>query len=190
MEKVANRLAEYLVRTQTIQMDRKEICAYGFQIGLEFAIAMSVTIASAAIMGMLVECLVILAIFFVIRGFAGGLHMGSFLSCFICSELSVLLALGAVRFIRLDNSVMIVTSILALAIIKLLSPVENDNRPVDACERKKFSGRLNVTIIVLIVLGSILYFTHNGYGLWIVVMGELMNVLSLTAGKIRYRRSR
>lgn len=190
MEKTADRIAEYLVRTQTVQKDKKEIYVYGFQVGLEFAVTTGTIVISAAIIGMLIECIIVLAVFFTLRGFTGGLHMNTFLSCFICSEVLLMLTLGAIHFIRLDISVIAVISILVLAVIKLLSPVEHINRPVFDWERKILSRRLNVTIMLLMVVESILYFTHNQYGLWVVAAGELLMVLLLTAGKIRYRRSR
>ncbi len=190
MEKVAIRLADYLVRTETVQDENKEIYAYGFQVGLELIVAVLTIIICAVVMGMPVECAVLLAVFFAVRGTAGGVHMNSFLSCYFCSVVLVVLALAAVKYLDIKIYVIAVISILSLVIIKCLSPVENDNRPVCDWEREVFARRLNITIAVLIVLESILYMTGNGHWLWCMAVGEMLNVLALTWGKIRYRKGR
>ncbi len=102
----------------------------------------------------------------------------------------MVLALAAIKYIEMEIYVIAVISVLSLAIIKCLSPVENDNRPVCDWERKVFARRLNITIAILIVLESILYMTDNGHWLWCMVVGEMLIVLALTWGKMRYRRRR
>ncbi len=78
MEKVADHLADYLVRTETVQEENREIYAYGFQVGLELLVASLTIVISAIIMRVPAECAVLLAVFFAIRGVAGGVHMNSF----------------------------------------------------------------------------------------------------------------
>lgn len=95
-----------------------------------------------------------------------------------------------IKYVVLDIYAVAGISILSLVIIKLLSPVENDNRPVCDWEREVFARRLNITIAILIVLESILFISNNSYLLWNVTVGELLMMLALVWGKMKYRKTR
>lgn len=190
MKRAADCLADYLVQTQRVQEEEKEIYAYGLQIVLELVIVVTTIVISAGIMGMPLECLVLLAVFFTIRSVAGGVHLDSFIACFICSEILIVLALAAIRYLRPEMNVMAGISALALVIIKCFSPIGSNNRPVCDWEREVFRKKMNITIAILIALESILYITDNGIWMWNIAMGELLIVLALTWGKIKYRRAR
>ena len=82
MEVLADFLTNYIVEKRAISKEDYEIYRYGLLTGLEILICMAVCFFIGMQMGMMVQCMIFLLVFFSLRSFLGGLHMNSFMACF------------------------------------------------------------------------------------------------------------
>lgn len=85
MRRLSEKLTEYVIKTGTVSSESYDIYQYGFQIGLEMLCCFVTCLSIAIYMHMIPEFAIFTGIFMLLRTYAGGVHLNSFGSCFICS---------------------------------------------------------------------------------------------------------
>lgn len=85
MRRLSEKLTEYVVKTGAVSSESYDIYQYGFQIGLEMLCCFVTCLSIAIYMHMIPEFAIFTGIFMLLRTYAGGVHLNSFGSCFICS---------------------------------------------------------------------------------------------------------
>lgn len=108
---------------------------------------------------MILESLVFYCSFILIRKFAGGYHAKTPTRCYIFSVITSVVALCLIKLIGNSNSVyyyiFVTIEILCVVFIMLASPLDNDNKPLNAKEKKIFKI-LSVVISLLLFVISLL----------------------------------
>lgn len=92
------------------------------------------------------------------RSYAGGVHLNTYTSCLICSCVSFWGILMIVKYIRIYDYVALVIISISLLVIKVISPVQDVNRPISPNELKIFNNKLNHSIGIIIILTFAFYF--------------------------------
>lgn len=136
MKKLSEKLTGYVIRTGDVSEEKYEIYQYGFEIGLEMLSCFFISLIIAVYLHMVLEFVVSTAIFICLRTYVGGLHLDSFLACFICSitvQTMILLVNGWMQLPLLFSWVFI---IVCSAITLSLTPVGNINHELDKAEMK------------------------------------------------------
>lgn len=188
MEKFSYILTTYLVQKGVIVADKSCIYQYGFQVGLEVSINTAISILIAVLCHMERETIVFFAVFIVLRSYAGGLHLKTYLSCLICSCMSLLGLLLIVKYIEINNLISMGLICISLVLIKILSPVQDINRPLSASERIRFGRKLNFAIVGIVVISIIFYFMQLKRMLWMVSVTTTFTVVILVLGKVNYEK--
>lgn len=188
MEELAHTLTNYLIRKNVIATERSSIYKYGFQIGLEVCLNTVISIIIAVLCHMEWETLVFFAVFILLRSYAGGLHLSTYISCLICSCMSLLGLLIVVKHLNIDNSYSIGIVFISLIMIKLMAPVEDINRPISPSELSKFRRMLNRSIIKIIALSIIFYLVDLNRMLLMTAATTVFMVGILVLGKINYKK--
>lgn len=85
MERIAERITNYIYHSGAIEKDDYELYKYGFQSGLEMSFCVAICFLIAAVINSLYEEVLFWVLFFGIRSYAGGIHMKKYSSCIICS---------------------------------------------------------------------------------------------------------
>jgi len=189
MEKVSCTLTDYLVRKGVITVDKSCIYQYGFQIGLEVSLNTLISILIAAFLHMEWETLVFFIVFTLLRSYAGGLHMETYLSCLICSCLSLMGLLLIVKYIDCPSLFSTGMIFVSLILVKVLSPVLDINRPVSDKDLLKFARRLNYSIVGIAFLSIVLFLLQLNRMLLMVSVTILFMVCILAFGKVKYKNS-
>lgn len=158
---IVNRITLFFSVNKIIKEEDREIYAYGLELLLSTVFSLIAVVVISIIFGRFFETLVFLAIFILMRIFAGGYHASSHLRCFF-----ILMFAYAVFLILLtyfDKSLYVWISngfgLFSLGIIFWLSPVEDKNKPLSSKERKVFRLKSRVATVVcwiIIVFGSFL----------------------------------
>lgn len=146
MEKIASILTERLLQRKRISEAQLDIYKYGLQIGLEVLLNTIVSLLIACMLDMVLETVVFFLIFIPLRSYAGGIHMASYWSCFWTSCFFLVCALMTIKYVEIGSAAVCTLWIISLIIVKLLAPVEDENRPLKAAEKAFFSRKLNKTI--------------------------------------------
>lgn len=189
MEKVSNVLTDYLVHKGKIAIDKSCIYQYGFQIGLEVSLNTLISILIAVFFHMEWETLIFFIVFTVLRSYAGGLHMETYLGCMICSCMSLIGLLLIVKYSNCQRFFSIGIIFVSLILTKVLSPVLDINRPVNDGDLIKFARRLNYSIMGIVVLSIVLFLLQLDRMLSTVSVTTIFMVCILILGRVKYENS-
>ena len=99
MEYISKKLTDYILNKGMITEELTEVYEYGFQCFLEFSLSTLCSIIIAIFLNMLPECLFFFLIFIPMRSFGGGVHMKTYLACFIGSCLLLTSTMLAVKYL-------------------------------------------------------------------------------------------
>lgn len=152
------KLANMLIEKGISKKEDKEIIVYGLTSGIEIIFNIITTIVLGVFWGLIVESLVFLISFSMIRVYAGGYHCKKAINCYLFSSLIVILVLGIVKFIPEGDTIVfsMIMLLISLPIILKLAPMETPTKPLDKEEqkyfRKKMVQNLNVQCAVMLVL--------------------------------------
>ncbi len=111
-----------------------EVYEYGFQCFLEFSLSTLCSIIIAIFLNMLPECLFFFLIFIPMRSFGGGVHMKTYLACFIGSCLLLTSTMLAVKYLSVPIYFSLGLYIISAILVMIIGPVNHPNREVD-CQR-------------------------------------------------------
>lgn len=153
--------------------------------GEDFTTCVIVCYAIAICLDMFRECTVLLLLFFSLRSFVGGLHMSSFNACFVCSCTVVSLILIMVKYCSLPKVISVFISACGIAIIFFLKPVENKNRPTEEKERKLFSHRTRLILLLTVLSVVLFYFGGFHSHLMTVTYTLVAIIISMFLGRIK-----
>lgn len=187
MQVLADKLADYVVRSGVVPEQAYAVFQYGFQIGIEMVICFMASLSIALFLHMLPEFLVFIIIFILLRTYAGGLHMGSFVSCFLCSVIvqTAVLVLNSVYHFPLMCAWFIIVSCSSL--ILWLSPVGNVNRELDENEKKHFKKVIfKIVIGIWLFSGGCMVFSEKDF-VSLVALTMLIVLCSQYIGMIKYK---
>lgn len=90
MEKLATKLASYIMNKGIIDEKDYDGYHYGIQTGMELLICLVVSAFLAYVHDVFIEFLIIVSVFLPLRAYICGVHMKHFSSCFICSVILVI----------------------------------------------------------------------------------------------------
>ncbi len=189
MEKVSHILTDYLVNKGKIAIDKSCVYQYGFQIGLEVLINTLISILIAVFLHMEWETLIFFIVFTLLRSYAGGLHMGTYLACLICSCMSLIGLLFIVKCLNCPRFFSLGMLSVSLILVKVLSPILDINRPVNDDDLLKFAKKLNYSIMGIVFLSILLFLLELNRMLFMVSVTTMFMVCILVLGKVRYENS-
>ena len=105
MEKLANRLAQMLVRENLINDSMLDIYEYGLLRMLELGGAVLTSLVICLSMGIIKEGIVFFAFFIPLRSYLGGVHLKKYWQCYIMSCMILIVALTITKFVSLGTYV-------------------------------------------------------------------------------------
>lgn len=153
MKCLAEKITDYIVRIGVISEKSYAIYQYGFQIGLEMLSCFLACLGIAIYLHMTLQFWVFTCVFMLLRSYAGGLHLNSYLGCFICSILVqtfvLLIDSQYTLILPISWGIILISSILILK----NSPVENINRELDKKEKwhcKKITKKIIAGIVICV----------------------------------------
>lgn len=184
MEHLSTLLTDYILEKEVINKEDYEIYQYGFQIGIEILIFIVVCYIMAIQLHMVGDCTVLLLILFLLRSYVGGIHMDSYIICFLCSCIVVFGTLMIRKYCPLEPFKATIISLLEVLMMYCMIPVENENRPVDDAEKQMFRRIINRILlgIALVILGGFIvgfyrYLSIITYTLGIIIISMFLGRL-------------
>lgn len=136
MKRLSEKLTAYIINAGAVSEELYAVYQYGFQIGLEMLCCFVTCLSVAIYMHMIPEFAIFTGIFMLLRTYAGGVHLNSFGSCFICSVTVQIIAMyfnSKYKFTVGTAWLLILVS--AILILKA-APVECINRELDDTEKR------------------------------------------------------
>lgn len=169
-----------------IKKEEIEICCFGLECLFLKIITFTSYLVIAILMKRLKEFAVIMLVFIPLRRNAGGYHAKTRGKCYLLSCGILAVTLVACE-IRLEFHI-VLTLLLGLSIIFwMVLPVDNENRTMDISEKIFFQARVRKFILLNSIFCIILIFLKLEEICKTVVLGMLMALFFLFAGKIQIR---
>lgn len=138
---------------------------------MELMLAMGISLITALLIGYFCGIwwhgVVFLSAFIPLRSYAGGYHAGSYISCYIESCGLFTAALLFLKFFILKKQMTILIILLFLlssAVIFILAPLADKNKPISEKEEKVFKKRVRMLLGMEMALSVILFLCKVSYG--------------------------
>lgn len=179
---MSEKIADWLIRQKAISADEREL--YIYAVHCLFSLLYPIVFASVvgAIFGMVIETIVMIIPFILVRKFAGGYHADSFGKCLIISSMVIIVTIQIAMVV--DNSYILNAIYVAGSMLLILfSPIDSENKRLDI-DDKKFCKKITV-FIVLILFIIVETFWLKGYRYYIkfieigVVLAELLQIVAI-----------
>lgn len=138
------RITRTLERNHITERENREIYEYGLERMITYSMNILTTCVLGLLLSMFLESLVFSIAFIFMRHSNGGAHAANNLRCYLLSTLAVLGCLLATQWIiqiELSRYYIFALTLPPSAIIFMLSPVEDYNKPIDAEEREHHRDR-------------------------------------------------
>lgn len=145
---LSHKIGDNLVRSNVIKEEDAEIYIYGINQIFVSVLNVSSALIIGLILGMLLESVIFLAAYIPLRSFAGGYHAKTPVRCYFTSVFLIFAVLLFCKYIPfnllLHGGILIINS----AICAFLCPVQDNNKPLDAVECKRYK---KIAIVILLI---------------------------------------
>ena len=189
MEWLSKRICSVLIK-QSAKEHEKELYEYAILLVLNFLLNFSITLILACIFNKILECVLMVSAFLILRKFTGGLHLKRKLTCHIASILLVFAFLVYMTYssFSVSQSIINVTSLVSCIVVAILSPLENNNRPLSDKEKKVYKI-VAVIISALIGFAIIKLYGHRIMIAKSLLISLVLDLILLVLGTIVSKRS-
>ena len=147
-----------LVENGTIASVEKEIYLFGVQQGLAVLLNIGTTIFIGLMFGVLWQMLIFTIAYILLRSFAGGYHAKTPIRCFFLSVLLIIVSSSIIKYVVLHEIVHIALIVITSVFITILSPVGNQNKPLDKLEKKVYKKRAVVICFAQVFIAVVSLF--------------------------------
>lgn len=142
--KTAETITKKLQENNSISSEQYEICRFGFQQGLTILLNAVTVIVIGAVMKELWQAILFMALYAPLRSNAGGYHARTATRCYIYSILLMIAVLLAMKYLFIPTFICIIALVISCAVILILAPVEDANKPLDDIEQVVYKKRTYV----------------------------------------------
>lgn len=186
MEYLSLFLADRMIKCQVIEEDDKKYYAYSIQLLLEKIVGFLLISVFAVLCKSLIEIVIFLIAFSLIRIHSDGIHCKTSIGCFISSVIISLSTIPVSSVLMKSPEICQGGVIISMIFIFCIGTIRNPN--LDPSEQelnhlKKYS-RIGVLIVGSIVLTLLLLFPLNHF-VYYSALGVIYNALSLMIAKIK-----
>ncbi|MEE1136941.1 MAG: accessory gene regulator B family protein [Acutalibacteraceae bacterium] len=167
MRTISNKFISFLCENNIIERNKQELYAYALEILLSSILHFLTTIVIGIVFRMLAECLLMFAVFSVVRRFAGGFHASTHLKCYFSSIAAIMLMLFLISVVKKwgNDLAFYVILIISDLTIWFASPIESQNKPLSYKEKKVYKAVSIALSSVITALAVMVYeFVAVNYG--------------------------
>lgn len=136
---IAENLSLLLVTSRHIKPEDREFYTYGLELLAAELIFYAVVLLFSLLTGTLAVSVLFVVLYMFLRQYSGGYHSKTAEMCFI---ISVMIYLLMILLVQIDiagiRHVLMASSAVSFVVITLLSPVENENKPLTQEEKKTY----------------------------------------------------
>lgn len=160
MDKILDLIVSVIENNDSTSEEEKEEIRYGLEIILLKTLFWILVLVTGVIMGCFWECIIYNILFFLLRSNAGGYHAATRTRCLIQSEITVVIALAAIKLCRESFYGFVILAVITMLFgiaVWILAPVDTESRQLDADEIRKFGSRSRVVLVVETAIGITAY---------------------------------
>lgn len=155
--RISSGIAKKMATFGIVSQESVDTYVYGIELLVSFFFSAGIIITIGLIAGKIIETIVFLSVFIILRSFTGGFHANTFIKCTIITLLTYGIVLLLSCFITIPLPVYLAFTLIELVLISIFAPIENINKPIKGKKRI----RHKVTSIVLLILFAGIGFLLN-----------------------------
>lgn len=183
--KISEQLTESLEQNEAIRSEDRELYTYGFKQGLIILLNLATTLIIGLIFGKVLQLSLFMAAFIPLRTFAGGYHAKTPIRCYLLSIVMLTAVVLCMKHLILDELMYCLIITVSAAVILLLSPVEDINKPLDEEEIRVYKKRTLYILAFELVLFFIMnYLNLDGFTVVVCYEMAILGIM-LIAGKLK-----
>lgn len=187
MEYISKKLTYYILKKGMITEELTEVYEYGFQCFLEFSLSTLCSIIIAIFLNMLPECLFFFLIFIPMRSFGGGVHMKTYLACFIGSCLLLTSTMLAVKYLSVPIYFSLGLYIISAILVMIIGPVNHPNREVDCQENHTFMRKTYLTLLLSLICAVFFIYIKSTRYMFLQALVFFIIFVTSLIGRLLYK---
>jgi accessory gene regulator B len=154
LKEIAEELSLILVTNKIIKLDNRKYYTYGIELILNDTVTFLIIGIIAISTNMLLDSVVYLLVFCILRAYAGGYHCKTYVQCLITSLTIYSFMLLLDTYIANDLKLIISFILMAIScpVIFIFAPISNENSPVTEAQEKKYKLFSRILVIAIIVV--------------------------------------
>lgn len=176
-----------LAENGNIQEKYVELYAVAMQSVAAMAVNIVTTLLISCLLGMWWYGVILFAAYIPLRSYAGGYHARGYISCYFASCFLLMMALLVMKYIMLGRNPVLGSWLLflaAAAVIFLLAPLADENKPISEKEAIVFKRRTRILLLLEGAISAVLTGLHNDY-CYAVILAVALCALLLLLHKAR-----
>lgn len=182
------RITNALIKAGAVPPEDSALYEYGIKMGLLMVINIVTAVLIGLFLGMIWQCIIFLAAYNPVRTYAGGSHANTPLKCYLFSIPAMFAILFGIKLIPWNGYAVVIVLILAGAVIWLLAPVEDANKPLDQLERKVYGRKARIYMAVLAGLAVVLWLAELKQSSLSIVMALGVASVMLILGAVKNKK--
>lgn len=159
IERCADAVTDWLISHYAVEEQDRELYVYAVYSFLMTISPLLLSLIFGVMMGMVMQSIILIIPFMVIRKYSGGFHAKNAWSCLICSCLLLILCISMTSYIKCGLGLGTVT-VMALGSLMVFSPIDSENRRLELHEKKRYKYMTIVLAFAFELLSAALYFFH------------------------------
>lgn len=157
MQRVNDKIVNWLIREGSIDEDDREVYQYGIQGIMENVLTFTVIFLDMIILKSIIVGTAFILCFKFLRKYSGGYHAETYLKCFILSDLTFICAVALIKYGVIDSGVYRASGLAASGILYFLGPVDSPNKPLSKKEKQIYYKKEKITICIVVIICIIMY---------------------------------
>lgn len=185
----SKQISKKLLTYNCIKKENFDIYVYGTELILSDVLSTVIIALLSVILKCPLQGLLFYLTFVTLRRFSGGLHCKTHLRCVLTFAAVYLVCIVSDYFVknfRFRYATLAAMLAVTLAVILLLAPIENKNKPIERKDRKKFKI-LSVTVLAINLAVFCIIDYALSYKADIIIVTDLVVSLLMVAGLINNR---
>lgn len=185
IKKISDRIAKFICKGSNISSDMREVYQYGIELTLSTLLNVFWIVLASVILSDIFSGLIFLAVFMIIKPFAGGYHAKTYFMCNALFILTFLLiwitrqGIEAITDTGLAYRILEAIMLLGLIPIIMYSPIENENKAVDK-NKRRCCRNASIALYILAALSAlIIQFINIKYGAMITLSLSAVSIMMI-----------
>ena len=183
MNYLVSKILKFITEQNVIsdEKDVQEFCKYGIEISISSFLNIFLVVILGFLIHHVLESVVFLTLFILIRSFTGGYHADTYFRCnlLMCVTFIITVFVNVITSNKLTLPVIIVLICFTEVTVLFLGPIENKNKPIQKSKRIELKIKGLIITLAINCFGIILIESH--IGTMIIFTSFLIAILMLAA---------
>lgn len=190
MNYLVSQIVNFITEQDVIsdESDVQDFYRYGIEISISSLLNIVLVVIAGILIHHIIESIVFLSLFILIRSFTGGYHADTYFRCnlLMCITFILTVLANCMFSNKLSLSIIIVLICVTELIVSVLGPIENKNKPIDDSKRIKLKI---IGIVITLIINCTGLFLSRSYLGTMIILTTFLIALLMIAAKIKERGS-